>query len=116
MSKEDFKFFVRNNPSLINYVNNKEKTWQDFYELYELYGPTHNIWSKYIKNSNSSSLTPEEAIKELVNMIKGIDIETVQKGINNVQKTISLVQDLGFSSSKGMDTYQSKPLFKHFED
>ena len=33
MAKEDFKKFVKRNAKLINHVKNKEKTWQEFYEL-----------------------------------------------------------------------------------
>ena len=38
MSKEDFKKFVKKNPRLLRYINNKEMTWQQFYEMYDLYG------------------------------------------------------------------------------
>lgn len=114
MSKETFKSFVKNNPSLIDFVNSKEKTWQEFYEMYELYGANAKVWDNYIKGSNNSP-KPEEAVKELVNMIKGIDLETVQKGITNVQKTISLVQDLGFGSMKS-NIYEKRSNFEHFND
>ena len=36
--KERFKIFVRNHPVLVNHVRNKKMTWQQFYELYDLYG------------------------------------------------------------------------------
>lgn len=126
MSKEEFKNFVKQNPALITYVDNKEKTWQEFYEMYDLYGDDHNIWSNYTKSNNSyyendtrsstDNMKPEEAVKELVAMIKGIDIEKVRKGITNVQKTISLVQDLGIGKSSQIDDYQSRPIYQHFED
>lgn len=127
MSKEDFKNFVKRNPSLINYVNNKEKTWQDFYEMYDLYGEDDHIWSMYntknnsyeesdLNRSSNESMKPEEAVKELVSMIKGIDLEKVRKGITNVQKTISLVQDLGIGNQSKIDDYQTRPIYRHFED
>lgn len=126
MSKEEFKIFVRNNPSLVNYVNSKEKTWQEFYEMYDLYGDDYNIWSPYTQNTSNyrssdnqdrtDNMKPEDAVKELVSMIKGIDLEKVRKGITNVQKTISLVQDLGIGGSSKVDQYQSRPVYQHFED
>ena len=119
MSKDSFKSFVRKYPSLMSFVNNKEKTWQEFYEMYELYGENSNVWNKYIyKTSNirSSTLKPEEAVKELVTMIKGIDLASIQKGITNVQKTISLVQDLGIGSSKDISNYEARPTFRHLDD
>lgn len=125
MAKEDFKDFVRKNPNLINYVNNKEKTWQDFYEMYDLYGDDDNVWASYTTYDNSyydsddrsfNNMKPEEAVKELVTMIKGIDLEKVRKGITSVQKTISLVQDLGIGKSSSVSDYQSRPIYRHFED
>ena len=46
--KEEFKEFVKKNPSLINHVNNNQMTWQKFYELYDMYGDNNDIWDKYI--------------------------------------------------------------------
>ena len=120
MSKESFKNFVRRNPSLINYVNNNTKSWQDFYEIYELYGESPSAWNKLLNNNTNSrsanTMKPEEAVKELVTMIKGIDLATVQKGITNIQKTISLVQDLGLGGSKTPASYEARPSFRHFDD
>ena len=38
MGKEEFKGFVKENPSLLKYVQNGSKSWQDFYEIYDIYG------------------------------------------------------------------------------
>ena len=40
-------------------------------------------------------------------------MDSVQQGINNLKKTVSLLQDLGNNSS---NTRQPKPLYKKFED
>ena len=44
MKKEEFKEFVKKNPKLITYVNNNEMTWQKFYEMYDLYGESNEVW------------------------------------------------------------------------
>ena len=44
MSKiDDFKEFVRKNPSLISQVKENNMTWQQFYEFYDLYGEELSI-------------------------------------------------------------------------
>ena len=48
MSLDNFKNFVKENPKLANFVRNGDMTWQKFYELYDLYGPFHDIWNKYL--------------------------------------------------------------------
>ena len=34
--KENFKEFVKTRPNLINKAKNKETSWQDLYEIYDL--------------------------------------------------------------------------------
>ena len=45
--KEDFKKFVRRNPNLAKYVENKKMTWQQFYEMYDLYGEDNEVWNDF---------------------------------------------------------------------
>ena len=61
----NFKSFVRRNPNLITYVREKNTSWQEFYELYDLYGEDPTIWNKYLnkeergakESSNNNPLT-----------------------------------------------------------
>lgn len=118
MSKEEFKSFVRKNPTLIKYVNNNSMTWQKFYEMYDMYGESNDIWSSYLNNTSntiSNVSSSENAFRELINTVKGINLEKVQKGINSLQKTISLVQELG-SNNNTPKEYERRPIYKHFED
>ena len=47
MSKETFKLFVRRHPELANYVLKNNTSWQQIYEIYELYGENNSIWNNY---------------------------------------------------------------------
>ena len=122
MSKEEFKSFVRKNPSLIKYVNNNSMTWQKFYEMYDMYGESNDIWNNYLNTASNNIVktntlsSSENAFRELVNTVKGINLEKVQKGINSLQKTISLVQELGSSNNTSPKEYERRPIYKHFED
>ena len=118
MSKKDFKMFVRRNPNLIHYVEDGTKTWQDFYEMYDIYGENSDVWSKYkeVKKidttpKKSTSLT-DTSLKDLFNILKKIDLDQVKKGTEGLQKAISLFQGLG----KKEDIYEPRPLYQHLED
>ena len=110
MSKESFKIFAKNNPSLADHVISGSISWQQLYELYEIYGENNSIWNKYIKQpSITDNITSSTStIKDFIDTFKNIDMSSVQQGINNIQKTINLLQDIGISNKT------SNPIYKRF--
>lgn len=124
MAKEAFKSFVRNHPELIHHVNNGDMTWQKFYEMYDMYGTDDNVWKKYQPDQSQTNESMRQSkiptvgdtsIKDLFNMVKKIDLDSVRKGAEGLQKAIALVQDFG-TTGKQNNQYQARPLYKHFED
>ncbi len=115
MSKETFKSFARNHPELAKQVLNNKVSWQKLYELYEIYGENNNIWNEFISTTNNQ--TTITTFKELFNNFKNMDLDSVQKGITNLQKTLGLLQDLGVGQRTNQSLqYEPKPLFRYFED
>ena len=116
--KEEFKTFVRNNPTLATYVESNEMTWQKFYELYDLYGDDEKIWSKYKNDTRSLNLS--DGINKISKMVKNMDMESIKNHIDTAQKAIDLVGDL--TSKKNSQQVISKeqvsprPINKFFED
>lgn len=118
MSKESFKVFVRQHPELVNYVNNNSMTWQKFYDMYDLYGENNTVWDKYFNKVLSTNYSKTDNIKELFNMVRNVDLDSVQKGISGMQKAIGLIQDLGIGKQTTSSTsaYEPRPMYKYFED
>ena len=133
MSKSEFKEFVKKNTYLIDYVEKNNTSWQKLYELYDLYGSDSEIWKKYqlsdnnlrqeasnqIPSNNQSNLANLGTnFKDLLNLVKGIDLNTVQKGLNSLDKAIEAFK--GFvpdkDSSVTKDLYEPRPTYKYFED
>lgn len=127
MSKETFKQFVRTNPVLATYVNKGEVTWQRFYEMYDLYGENHSVWNQYLSHDTRTasesiktttvkeqSTLGDTSIKDIFNMVKSMDLDTVKKGVDGLQKAVGLLQE--FTGVKKQDQYQARPLYKHLED
>ena len=109
--KEEFKLFVKEHPELIKYVKNNEMSWQSFFEIFSIYGTDNNVWNKYFNEENNTS------INDIVSMVKNIDLESVQKNINNISKALGLVQSLITKEEiPQQDTYTPRPLYKKFED
>lgn len=113
MSKEGFKVFARSHPELISSVMSGDTSWQKLYELYDIYGDDNEVWSKYITNK----VTKDASFKDVFNNIKNIDMDSFQKGINNLQKTIGLLQGFGGSGSGSLERgYTPRNVYRHMED
>ena len=120
---EEFKEFVRSNPFLIDYIRKGKKSWQDFYELYDLYGEDEDAWGKFLeedpivedkKNANDSR---GGYLDEFVRMAKNVDMDKVQEGISSLQKTLGLFGELFTGKSNGSTKeYNPRPLYRRFED
>lgn len=120
MSIDNFKMFVKRNPSLIKYVNNNEMTWQKFYDMYDLYGEDNNVWDKYLKKEDitNEKVTNKSGFNEVINMVKNMDVDKVQEGITSLQKALSLFGDLVVSKNNisNNNGYTPRPVYKRFED
>lgn len=120
MSKIDgFKSFVRDNPSLVNYVKEKKKTWQEFYELYDLYGNNKEIWNKYLTTSNNISTEKKSGnpLNNIIEVAKNIDADKLQDGLSSIQKAVDLFSGLLIKdkTDSKMD-YTPRPVYKRFDD
>lgn len=106
--KDEFKEFIKSKPELVDYVKSKEYTWQDFYEVYDLYGKDESVWKKYKENKDNieSDDRKNASITELTNLVKNINIDNVQKYINNAQKAINVISELT-AKKTSTDTVQT---------
>ena len=115
--KEEFKAFVRKKPELIRFVNSGEMTWQKFYEQWNFYGEDENVWNNYKKEDTEVKKEETFNLSTIGEMIKKVDMASVQKGVNSLQKVVELLQ--GFTTGNNLnngDSYKPRQLFKKFED
>lgn len=102
MSKlEEFKKYVKKYPKLISYVKEGKMTWQDFYELYDIYGENDEVWSKYISESmiNDSSMNTSNTNNNInsnnTDTNKSINTDSVSSDDSNKEsKSITSVGDV----------------------
>ena len=113
MGKDGFKEFVRKNPNLVDYVINNKMTWQQFYEIYDLYGENNSIWDNF-KNKENNSNSNNPTIKDILSIFKGIDLKTIQKTLSSLNKAIDVFKD--FNNKEEVSNYEERPKYKYFED
>lgn len=113
----DFKMFVKKNPSLLSFVNEGSMTWQKFYEIFDLYGETNSVWQPYLKDEIVKEATKDATLGTIdwVSWFKNIDMDKMQEGIRSVERVLSVLKDFG-SNEEQSNTYEPRPIYKHFED
>ena len=118
--KDDFKSFVSSHPNLISVVSSKKRSWQDLYEVFDLYGTDDSLWDKYLRGIDNVKESSGASIGELTKLFKSINIENVQKYIDTAQKAIGIVQELTGGASAGAAASSgptsARPINKIFED
>ena len=112
MSLDNFKLFVREHPNLINFVRNNEMTWQGFYEMFDLYGPTNHVWDKYLGITSTTTGT----FKDIFNMFRNMDMNELQRGIGYVQEFLKEKTNEPIKNSMPRNIYEPRPLYKYFDD
>lgn len=119
---DNFKSFVRKNPNLIAQVRNSTTTWQELYELYDLYGEEDNVWKDYIKKEETrevkkpSSFAGTNTLNNIIEMAKNIDTVKLQDGITSMQKAISLFGDMLTKDKPETNSYTPRPIYRKFDD
>ena len=111
--KEDFKNFVNNHKELIKYVNADKMTWQKFYDMYSLYGDDSDVWDEYLEKKDNSKTNM--SLEGIINSIKKLDPNEVQKNISSLNKILSLISTL-LTKEEPKKEYEPMPLYKKFED
>ena len=111
--KEEFKNFAKSHPELITYLkNNKDMNWQKLYEIYDIYGNDESVWAPYFKNQiNNQGIT---------DMLKNIDVKTVQGHIKTAQKALGLIEELTTKGAENIANLKGpsipRPITKFFGD
>lgn len=112
---DEFKSFVRKNPRLINHVRSGEMTWQKYFEIYDLYGEDSNAWKDYTEETVATTAAVSSA--GFLDFLKNLDLDSVQNGVNSIQRVVGVLQDLS-SKDSGPKTseYKPRPIYKSFDD
>ena len=110
---DNFKSFVKNNPTFANHIKDGSMTWQKFYELYDMYGEESSVWDEYKQEKKKST-----TLTDIVNMAKNIDVDKFQDGVNSLSKAVGLFSDLfaNKGTNSNTNTYKPRAVYKRFED
>ena len=92
-------------------------------KIYDIYGDSSDAWKDYlVSNENVSkaavATTGALGINDIFSWIKNINLDSLQEGVNSLQRVIGVVKDLGNKDDTTVkkEEYKPRPIYKHFED
>ncbi|MEC5422809.1 YlbD family protein [Virgibacillus sp. C22-A2] len=122
-----FKNFINKHPKLLEEVRRNGRSWQEYYEKWTLLGDDDPLWEHY-KQDDSKELDDEDVESEetkdkselfgqLMKMTEKMDMEKVQKQVQQLSSTITTIQE-GLTQFKQTKNTQPAPKepFNWFRD
>ncbi|CAF1812213.1 YlbD family protein [Bacillus subtilis] len=112
-SINDFKQFVKKHPKLIKEVRKEQRSWQDVYENWVLFGESDPIWDPYREPEETSEAVPEtpqknDFVSKMVTAVKKMDVNQMNEQINKMSQSISSLQSL-LNTFSGSGQKHSQP-------
>ncbi|WP_069838811.1 YlbD family protein [Bacillus sp. F56] len=112
-SINDFKQFVKKHPKLIKEVRKEQRSWQDVYENWVLFGEGDPIWDPYREPEEAAEAVPEtpqknDFVTKMVTAVKKMDVNQMNEQINKMSQSISSLQSL-LNTFSGNSQKQSQP-------
>lgn len=109
-----FKAFVKNNPYVLRDVKKGDKTLQDLFEEFMLFGEEDDIWETY-KNEDGEVNGEEEVgedekkktgkesirVKDILNAFKKMNMNDLQDNLAQLSGVIASVQELLMQFKQG---------------
>ena len=117
MSKESFKEFIKKRPELAQAVFNNKTTFQKLYEAYDMYGEDSNVFDELLTPKNDVKVSTSSSFKEITNLFRNIDLDTVQRSVNGLQKAVSIISEIvPKNNDEYIPNYEERPINKYYED
>ena len=115
MSKfEEFKEFCKTKPFLIEKIHKKETTWQELYEIYDIYGKDADIFNEEGKKEEekveetsdseeekkddnkkeTSNVQNEQNKSRVLDLLGNFDPDKLADGLNGVKKILAVLGEV----------------------
>ncbi|GAA0444324.1 MAG: YlbD family protein [Bacillota bacterium] len=122
----EFKQFINEHPKLIEHIRKSGRPWQETYEKWVLLGEDDPFWEKYKGDKSQTKTQKEKAKKEknselfsqLMKMTESMDLEKIQKQIEQFSDSITTIQELigQFQQNKSTSSQQPNERMGWFRD
>lgn len=98
---DEFKAFAQTKPFLKERVKNKETTWQELYERYDIYGENDEAFQEPSKNNKEEQTIEEEkkdnkdgGLGSLFDVLASFDADKITEGLNGMKKILNVLAEV----------------------
>ena len=96
---EEFKEFCKDKEYLKQTVRDGKHTWQELYEIYDIYGPEDELFSDKKEETEESSQSENEGEKKeglgsILNALNGFDPDKISDGLNGMKKILNILSEV----------------------
>ena len=82
-----------------------------------MYGEDSSVFDEVLTPENEVKETSSSSFKEITNLFRNIDLDTVQRSVNGLQKAISLISEIvPKNNDEYIPEYEERPINKYYED
>ena len=98
---EEFKEFIKDKQFLKEKVKNKETTWQELFERFDLYGKDDEIFlDKQEEKTEEKKEEKDDSMSSFLNLISGIDVDKISDGLNGMKKILNILSEITTGDEK----------------
>ena len=82
-------------------VKNKETTWQELFERFDLYGKDDEIFlDKQEEKTEEKKEEKDDSMSSFLNLISGIDVDKISDGLNGMKKILNILSEITTGDEK----------------
>lgn len=120
---EEFKEFCKDKEYLKQTVRDGKHTWQELYEIYDIYGPDAEEFKekeeekvedteKNDKEENNNK-SKNEGLGGIFDLISGFDADKIQEGLNGMKKILAVLGEL--SKPEEQDVFDARSTKRPYQ-
>lgn len=124
---DEFKIFVRKYPGLKEEVRSNNRTWQNIYEEWSLYGEEDNQWEAFKQIDQVEKTLREnpgileglnlDSLKGVVNFVQKINPDKISNTLTSLQRVVQIAQGLGGKKGPSLPShYTNNSMYNSWWD
>ena len=83
----------------------------------DMYGEESTVFDEVLTKKNEVKESTSTSFKEITNLFRNIDLDTVQRSVNGLQKAVNLISEIvPKNNDEYIPDYEERPINKYYED